>query len=106
MTLFPAVGQPVIVAVIVGIIYGNNDDITGAFASVIADRFSARWTRTIHVTEDAYRFSTTSDDGIRVWMDNKLIIDEWHDPNVVAAVRPLATLLDGEVIHAAPGFSV
>jgi hypothetical protein len=46
---------------------------------VNADHFSAKWTRYIDVTPGSYRFSTTSDDGMRVWVDGALIIDEWND---------------------------
>ena len=47
---------------------------------VNADRFSARWTRYIDVTQaGAYRFTATSDDGIRVYVDGEPVIDEWHD---------------------------
>ncbi len=46
---------------------------------VQADHFSARWTRYIDVAPGAYRFTVTSDDGIRVWVDSDLIIDQWHD---------------------------
>jgi len=47
--------------------------------NVIADRFSARWTRYIDVPAGTYRFSATSDDGIRVYVDHDLIIDGWWD---------------------------
>lgn len=47
--------------------------------SVNADGFSARWTRYIYTTQGTYRFTATSDDGIRVWVDNDLIIDKWSD---------------------------
>lgn len=49
--------------------------------SVSADHFSARWTRYIEVTYpgNVYRFTATSDDGIRVWVDDNLLIDEWND---------------------------
>jgi hypothetical protein len=48
-------------------------------ANVSADRFSARWTRYIDVTAGSYRFTANSDDGIRVYVDNHLIIDQWND---------------------------
>ena len=48
-------------------------------ASVNVDGFSARWTRYIYVENGTFRFTTTSDDGIRVWVDNDLIINEWYD---------------------------
>lgn len=45
------------------------------------DNFSARWTRYIEVPAPGglYRFTATSDDGIRVWVDDALLIDQWHD---------------------------
>jgi hypothetical protein len=58
---------------------------------VNADRFSARWTRYIEVTPGSYRFTATSDDGIRVWVDNTLLISDWNDhpPKTVSADRYL-----------------
>jgi len=44
-----------------------------------ADGFSARWVRTIAFQGSNYRFYATSDDGVRVWLDGVLIIDQWHD---------------------------
>jgi len=47
--------------------------------AISPDGFSARWTRYIDVTPGTYRFTAISDDGIRVWVDDDLIIDEWFD---------------------------
>lgn len=47
--------------------------------SVNPDGFSARWTRYIEVTPGTYRFTATSDDGVRIWIDGHLIIDQWYD---------------------------
>ena len=47
--------------------------------SINADNFSARWTRYLNVTPGTYRFTVTSDDGIRVWVDDALIINQWDD---------------------------
>lgn len=53
---------------------------TGAPASSLpADNFSVRWTRTFSFSEGNYRFHTTMDDGLRLYIDNILIIDEWRD---------------------------
>ena len=53
---------------------------TGAPASGMpADNFSARWTRTLSLPAGTYRFFARSDDGVRVWLNNALIIDEWHE---------------------------
>jgi len=46
---------------------------------VNADHFSARWTRYIDVAPGSYRFTATSDDGMRAWVDGALIINEWND---------------------------
>jgi len=48
-------------------------------ANVPADGFSVRWTRTRQFRNAIYRFSATVDDGVRVYVDNQLILDEWHD---------------------------
>ncbi|HRO25503.1 MAG TPA: PA14 domain-containing protein, partial [Promineifilum sp.] len=41
------------------------------------DNFSARWTRTANFPAGTYRFYATMDDGMRVWIDNTLVIDSW-----------------------------
>ncbi len=46
---------------------------------VPADGFSVRWTRARQFREARYRFTVTADDGVRVYVDDQLIIDEWHD---------------------------
>lgn len=46
---------------------------------VNSDNFSVRWTRTINLPAGNYRFSATMDDGMRVWIDDQLIIDSWTD---------------------------
>jgi len=48
-------------------------------AGISADGFSARWTRTATFTEGLYLFRATVDDGIRVYVDGTLVIDEWRD---------------------------
>ncbi len=46
--------------------------------SVPADYFSARFERTVTLPQGYYRFFATADDGVRAWLDNDLLIDEWH----------------------------
>jgi hypothetical protein len=46
---------------------------------VEGDFFSARWQRMVFMQPGRYRFSATADDGIRVWVNNQLIIDEWFN---------------------------
>jgi len=45
-----------------------------------ADLFSASWGGTfIPKYTDFYDFYTSTDDGVRLWVDGKLLIDQWHD---------------------------
>ncbi len=43
------------------------------------DRFSAVWERSTYVTSGTYRFYAMSDDGVRVYVDGHLIIDQWNE---------------------------
>ncbi len=42
------------------------------------DRFSARWTRTVDFVRGQYRFFVTVDDGARLWVDERLVVDAWQ----------------------------
>ena len=42
------------------------------------DNFSARWTGMFTFQAGRYRFTTFSDDGVRLYVDNRLIIDNWR----------------------------
>ena len=48
-------------------------------AEIPADHFSARWTRTLGFTAGTYRFFTSSDDGIRLWVDGQLVMNAWYE---------------------------
>lgn len=53
------------------------------------DSFSVRWTGEIKTMgAGEYRFLTKGDDGIRLWIDNKLIIDNWY-PGVMDEVAKI-----------------
>lgn len=53
---------------------------TGAPASgVNADQFSARWTRYIDVPPGNYTITVVADDGVRLWIDEQLLIDQWRE---------------------------
>ena len=45
--------------------------------TVRPDMFSVSWTNTFHFNGLNYRFVALSDDGVRVWVGNTLIIDGW-----------------------------
>ncbi|HEY3486318.1 MAG TPA: PA14 domain-containing protein, partial [Ilumatobacteraceae bacterium] len=44
---------------------------------VPADVFAARWTKTQFFGAGRYRFTVSADDGIRLYLDNQLVIDAW-----------------------------
>jgi PKD repeat protein/uncharacterized protein YgiM (DUF1202 family) len=46
---------------------------------VPADNFSARWSRSLSFPAGVYRFYARTDDGVRLWIDGALVIDQWHD---------------------------
>jgi len=56
--------------------YGSPDGV------VPADNFSARWSRYIELAAGTYRFTATSDDGIRVSVNGNTIINKWYDHGV------------------------
>jgi hypothetical protein len=44
------------------------------------DNFSVRWSRRMNFDRaGTYRFRAVSDDGLRLWIDGKLVIDAWRD---------------------------
>ena len=45
---------------------------------VPADKFSVRWSTDLHLDAGEYTFMVTVDDGARLWVDGKLIIDAWR----------------------------
>jgi hypothetical protein len=57
-----------------------------------ADNFSARWTRTAGFDAATYRFHAFVDDGVRMWIDDRLVLDAWYDstPHEVTIERAMA----------------
>jgi len=43
------------------------------------DNFSVRWTRTVNFAPGYYRFAVQADDGVRLWVDQSILIDKWQD---------------------------
>jgi YD repeat-containing protein len=68
--------------------FGN---VTGATGF---DNLSVRWTgkiKTVHTNgSQAYTFYADADDGMRVWIDGQLIIDDWSGSNPTQATVTLA----------------
>ncbi|MBD2280751.1 PA14 domain-containing protein [Aphanizomenon flos-aquae] len=60
--------------------YGSPAVNSPAVGVVNADNFSVRWTGLLAPTVTGqYTFYTKADDGVRLWVNEKLIIDNWTD---------------------------
>lgn len=72
--------------------WGNNAPASG----VPNQKYCIRWTGTIVAPESTeYSFRTESDDGIRVYVNGKRIINAWHDHGVESA-GAVMSLVKGE----------
>ncbi len=60
--------------------WGSGSPVPGVISS---DYFSAQWRADVHFDAGRYRFNATSDDGVRMWVAGKLLIDQWHDSSGV-----------------------
>lgn len=82
-------GQPVLVRDDWGVDFswGSGSPASG----VPANGFSARWTRALNFAPGIYRFYVTVDDGARLWVDDQLLIDEWHDSSTM---EPYSAVLE------------
>jgi hypothetical protein len=51
---------------------------TAPFAGVPADQYSVRWTGRIRpILTDTYTLSVESDEGVRLWVNDQLVVDKW-----------------------------
>lgn len=63
---------------------------------VPADGFSVRWRGELDVpVSGSYRFETVSDDGVRLWVDDTLVIDNWTDHAPTVNTSAAITLTAG-----------
>ena len=64
-----------------------------------ANNFSVRWTREVEFDAAIYRFRLRFDDGIRLVVDDQLVIDEWEDGSDRVVTVDLAMFEDEHDIH-------
>jgi len=43
-----------------------------------SDHFAARWTRWVSFAQGDYRFSATTENGVRCYFDGNLLINKWY----------------------------
>jgi hypothetical protein len=63
------------------------------------DSFQARWTGFLTpLASGDYTFRTRSDDGVRLWVDERLLVDEWVDRVATEDVAPPIALAQGVAV--------
>jgi Glycoside hydrolase family 44/PA14 domain/Fibronectin type III domain len=73
--------------------WGTGSPVTG----IDADTFSVRWRGQIQAIESGqYRFRTLSDDGVRLWVNGRLVIDHWASHTLMADTSAAVTLVAGK----------
>lgn len=61
------------------------------------DFFAIRWDGAIHVTSSgSYQFQTVSDDGVRLWVNDVLVIDNWTDHAATTNTSGNVSLVAGQ----------
>jgi glucose/arabinose dehydrogenase len=69
-------------------------DLGSPDALVNVDNFSARWTKTKTYAAGTYNFTIKSDDGVRFYVDNQLVVDDWTD-HAMKTYQPAVPLTAG-----------
>jgi len=65
-------------------------------ASINVDNFSARWSGEVEIDlTDAYTFDITANNGFRLWLDGRLIIDYWDNPTTSSRASEPIELIGG-----------
>ena len=75
-------GQPALIRndVNVNFNWGSSAPASG----ISADNFSVRWTRTLRFDRGTYRFRIETDDGTRLYVDGRRVINAWYDQGTTA----------------------
>lgn len=65
----------------------GNEGSSSTACNLPGRQFSARWTRAVNFAAGTYTFTTSSDDGMRVYVDGQKLVDRWYDQGA----NPIAT---------------
>lgn len=80
-------GDPVVVRQDGGISFNWN--LGSPAPKVPRDNFSVRWTRSVVLKEGMYNLKIQHDDGMRIYIDGKIVYDSWYDQAVSYKTRRL-----------------
>jgi hypothetical protein len=70
----------------------------GPGAPIGIDQFSVRWAGAVEALySEPYRFEGRTDDGYRMWLDGKLIIDAWWDQSATSHLSAPINLVAGQL---------
>src|SRR5205085_1050314 len=59
--------------------------------SLPTDNFSVRWTGTfVAPASGDYQLGMRADDGVRMYVDDQLFVDDWHDGNLRTNTKNIA----------------
>lgn len=72
----------------------GNLNLASPAPGVSSDDFSARWVNTVSLEAGDYTFAARVDDGVRVWVDDEIIIDDWN-PQAAHVVAETVSLASG-----------
>jgi hypothetical protein len=68
----------------------------GPGGGVTVNNFSVRWTGSVQApVSGQYRFTTVSDDGIRLWVNGQQVINNWTDHSAATNTSAAITLTAG-----------
>lgn len=74
--------------------WGNG---TPGVSGIAANNFSVRWTGSLRAPKTGnYKFQTVSDDGVRLYINNALVIDNWNDHGSTIDTSAIVTLTAGQ----------
>ncbi len=73
----------------------NNWGSGGPGNGVGPDNFSVRWTGRFDFSAGVHSFTTRADDGVRLWVDSRSLVDAWRDQSATT-YRASTTLAAGE----------
>jgi len=70
-----------------------------AAGTVAGDRFFRAVDPNLYFTAGDYRFWAEADDGVRLWLDDRLVIDEWHTASGVRYTGDANQMGEGQHNH-------